>query len=116
MDIAERFEPQETEAMRWADICAEYPDQYVCIVDIDTPDPGSPEIRTARVVGHGPTRRTAFDAIRDVGAKYSAHSVRFTGICTEPLIRPSLVIDDDALEILAEPLILDEKTLDFFRS
>jgi len=33
-------------------------------------------------------------------AKYPRHSVRFTGVCTEPLIRPSLVIDDETLEIL----------------
>jgi hypothetical protein len=53
-----------------------------------------------RVVGCGPTRRAAFHAVRDLIAKYPRHAVRFTGVCTEPLIRPSLVIDDETLELL----------------
>jgi hypothetical protein len=36
----------------------------------------------------------------DLIAKYPRHAVRFTGVCTEPLIRPSLVIDDETLELL----------------
>ena len=67
---------------------------------IDRAELRSPEIKTARVVGYGPTRRAAFHAIRDLIAKYPRHAVRFTGVCTEPLSRPSLVIDDETLELL----------------
>jgi hypothetical protein len=77
-----------------------YPDQFVCLVDVEAVELGSPEIKGARVVGYGPTRRAAFDPIRNLGATYPRHSVRFTGICMDPLIRPSLVIDDETLEIL----------------
>lgn len=100
MNAAEQVAPHETEPLSWAEICARYPDQYVCLVDTEAVELGSPEIKTGRVVGCGATRRAAFDPIRGLGAKYPLHSVRFTGVCTEPLIRPSLVIDDETLEIL----------------
>ncbi|TMQ19341.1 MAG: hypothetical protein E6J91_06345 [Deltaproteobacteria bacterium] len=100
MEAAEQLPLEKTEPLPWVEICKRYPDQYVCLVDIDRAELRSPEIKTARVVGHGPTRRAAFNAIRDLSAKYSRHAVRFTGICTEPLIRPSLLIDDETLEFL----------------
>jgi hypothetical protein len=104
MEAAERLAPDATEPMPWAEICARYLDQYVCLVDIVRRGVRSPEIITARVVGHGATHDAAFEAIRDLGERYPRFSVRYTGVCTEPLIRPSLVIDDETLEILAEPL------------
>jgi hypothetical protein len=97
---AEPFAREVTEPLSWAEIRARYPDQYVCLVDVEAFELGSPEIRVARVVGHGPTRRSAFEPIRDLGSKYPRHAVRFTGVCTQPLIRPTLVIDDETLEIL----------------
>ena len=100
MDAAEQVPLEKPERLPWVEICIRYPDQYVCLVDIDRAQLRSPEIKTARVVGYGPTRRAAFNAIRDLCAKYPRHAVRFTGVCTEPLIRPSLVIDDETLELL----------------
>lgn len=100
MDAATQVAPHETEPLSWADICAQYPDQFVCLVDVVPVELRSPEIRTARVVGCGPTRRAAFEPIRDLSARYPRHSVRFTGICTDSLFRPSLVIDDETLELL----------------
>jgi hypothetical protein len=64
----------------------------------------SPEIVSARVVGHGVTQEAAFEPIRELGEQYPRFAIRYTGVCTEPLIRPSLVIDDDSLALLAEPL------------
>jgi hypothetical protein len=100
MDAAEQIPVEATDPLPWVEICMRYPDQYVCLVDIDHTELGSPEIKTARVVGYGPTRRAAFHAIRHLSAKYPLHAVRFTGVCTEPLIRPSLVIDDETLDLL----------------
>lgn len=94
------FEPFEIEALPWADICARHPDQYVCLVDIVRAERRSPEIKTARVIGHGPTHDAAFDPIRDLAARHPRFAIRFTGVCAEPLIRPSLVIDDETLELL----------------
>ena len=104
MDAAEQLVSDAAEPLTWAEICARYPDQYVCLVDIVHPRLRSPEIITARVVGHGATHDAAFEPIRDLGERYPCFSVRYTGVCTEPLIRPSLVIDDEDLELLAKPL------------
>ncbi|HSS03233.1 MAG TPA: hypothetical protein VLM79_39490 [Kofleriaceae bacterium] len=100
MDPADQDPLEITDPLPWAEICLRYPDQYVCLVDIDHPELRSPEFKTARVAGVGPTRRAAFDASSQLGAKYPGHAVRFTGVCTEPLIRPSLVIDDEILAFL----------------
>jgi hypothetical protein len=34
MDIAEQIASLETEPLPWAEICARYPDEYVCLVEI----------------------------------------------------------------------------------
>jgi hypothetical protein len=100
MDAAEQLRLKTTEPMPWVEICMRYPDQYVCLVDIAHAELRSPEIKSARVVGYGPTRRAAFYAMGHLSTKYPRHAVRFTGVCTEPLLRPSLVIDDETLELL----------------
>ncbi len=104
MDAAEQIASVQTDLLPWAEICERHPDQYVCLVDIVHPPLQSPEIIMARVVGHGPTHDAAFEPIRDLGQQYPRFSIRYTGTCTEPLIRPSLVIDDETLELLARPL------------
>ena len=100
MDAAEQLVSVETAPLGWAEICARYPDQFVCLVDVVPVELRSPEIRTARIVGHGPTRRAAFDPIRNT-RKYSRWSVVFTGECTKPLRRPTLILDDEALKLLS---------------
>lgn len=106
MDAAQQIEPLETGPLSWTEICALYPDQYVCLVDVVRPERLHPTILSARVVGHGTTHDAAFEPIRDLDERYPRFSIRYTGVCTEPLIRPSLVIDDEALELLAEPITL----------
>lgn len=100
MDAAQQLVPTETEALAWAEICVRYPDQYVCLVDIERIQPRHPAIKTARVVGHGPTQDAAFAPIRSLDARYPLFSVRYTGICTAPLIRPALVVDDETIELI----------------
>lgn len=98
MNAAERQVLSDTAPLPWAEICARYPDQYVCLVDIVHPALRSPEIISARVVGHGATDDDAFEPIRELEQRYPRFSVRFTGVCTEPLIRPVVVIDDETIE------------------
>jgi hypothetical protein len=100
MDAAEQLVDDDVEPLPWAVICARYPDQFVCLVDVVHAELRSPEILTARVVGHGPTHDAAFAPIRDLPERYPRCAVRYTGVCTEPLIRPSLVLDDETLELL----------------
>jgi hypothetical protein len=95
MDAAEQLAPNISEPLTWAEICNRYSDQFVCLVDVVPVELRSPEIGTARVVGHGPTRRAAFDPIRNT-RQYSHWSVRFAGECTKPLRRPILILDDEA--------------------
>jgi hypothetical protein len=100
MDTAKRLAPEETEPLPWAEICARYPDQYVCLIDIIHPPLRSPEIISARVVGHGATDDEAFEPIRDLAIQYPRFGVRFTGESTIPLIRPSFIFDEEDLELL----------------
>lgn len=100
MNAAEQRVRDEPEPLTWAAICARYPDQFVCLVDVMPIEPRSPEIRAARLVGYGPTRRAAFDPIRNT-RKYSRWSVVFTGEYTKPLRRPTLILDDEALKSLS---------------
>jgi hypothetical protein len=51
--------PEITQAISWGEICAWYPDQWVCLVELDRLRPHSLPFRTARVVGHGKTQREA---------------------------------------------------------
>jgi hypothetical protein len=100
VNAAEQLVRSEPEPLTWAEICTRYPDQFVCLVDVVPIEPRSPEIRTAQIVGYGPTRRAAFDPIRNT-RKYSRWSVVFTGECTKPLRRPTLILDDEALKSLS---------------
>ena len=100
MNAAEQIVPLETEPLPWAEICTRYPDQFVCVVDIVHPPLRSPEITSARVVGHGATDDEAFAPIRDLATQYPRFAVRFTGESTIPLIRPSFVFDEEDLKLL----------------
>lgn len=100
MNAAEQLVPVGTGSLSWTAICARYPDQFVCLVEIMRVERRSPEIEAARVVGHGPTHDAAFEPIRDHDVQYPRFAIRFTGVCSEPLLRRSLVIDDETLELL----------------
>jgi len=100
MDAAEETLPLATDPLPWAEICARYPDQYVCLVDVVHPPLRSPEIISARVVGHGATDDEAFEPIRDLATQYPRFAVRFTGESTVALVRPSFIFDEEDLELL----------------
>src|SRR5215813_12451821 len=99
MNAAEQLAPNISEPLTWVEICKRYPDQFVCLVDVVPVELRSPEISAARVVGYGPTRRAAFDPVRNT-RQYSRWSVRFTGECTKPLRRPTFILDDEARKLL----------------
>lgn len=101
MAVAEH--PAVPDRLTWDEICSRYADQFVCVVDIVRDAPGSPVIASARVVGHGATRDAAFEPMRSLSTPYPRHAVRYTGECTEPFLRPSLVLDEETLAILNEP-------------
>ena len=92
MDAANEFAAHDTEPLSWAEICARYPDRYVCLVDVAKVELRSPTIATARVAGHGPTRRDASAIIRN-DLRYSEWTVVFTGTPTKPLRRAPVYFD-----------------------
>lgn len=98
MSVAVPFAPEPTQRLSWAEIRARYPEQYVCLVDVARPERLSPEILSARVVGHGPTHDAAFEPVRELEAQVPRFAIRYTGRSRQPLVRPSLVIDDEILE------------------
>jgi len=95
MSAAERIVPTITDPLTWAEICERYPDQQVCLVEIDRIHPRGFDFRTARVVGYGKTHREAFEQSRAWRDRYSELGCRFTGQAKTPLVRPSLILDDE---------------------
>lgn len=83
MDAAVQIESVEIGPLSWTEICARYPDQYVCLVEVVRPERLHPTILSARVVGHGPTHDAAFEPIQDRDERYPRFTIRYTGVCTE---------------------------------
>jgi hypothetical protein len=61
------------------EICEKYPDEWVCLVEIDWIEPYKFEFRTARVVGHGKTRLDPLDQARPWRQRYKSIGHYFTG-------------------------------------
>ena len=95
MSAAEKIASAITDPLTWAEICERYPDQQVCLVEIDRIHPRGLEFRTARVIGHGKTRRKAFEQSRAWRDRYSELGCRFTGQPKTPLVRPAWILDDE---------------------
>ena len=53
--------PAISEPLTWEQICERYPDEWVCLVEIDKINDTDFEFRRARVIGHGKTRKEPLD-------------------------------------------------------
>jgi hypothetical protein len=84
-----------SEPLTWAEICARYPDEWVCLVEIDYIHPNGLEFRTARVIGHGKTRRAPIEQARPWRPHYDLIGHYFTGCITVRPPRPSIILDDE---------------------
>jgi hypothetical protein len=87
MVAAEKIEeskPMISEPLTWEQICERYRNEWVCLVEMDRPLPNNFEFRTARVVGHGKTRRDPFVQARSWREHYRSMGHYFTG----PLVMP----------------------------
>ena len=76
-----------SEPLTWTEICDRYPEQWVCVVDIDRIKPNNFEFRTARLVGHGATRREPLDQARPWRSRFETIGHYFTGSIVAPLPR-----------------------------
>ena len=99
MDAAERRSSQEVERLTWAEICTRYPDQYLCLIEVDYVHPNGLEFRTARVIGHGATRGEALDQARPWCDRNTETAFRFTGK-RGPYVRPALILDDETRDAI----------------
>lgn len=87
MNAVEGIQPTISDPLTWAEICVRYPDEWVCLVEFDRCEPSSAEFRTARVVGHGKTRREPLDQSAPWRATYQTIAHFFTGEMRFPISR-----------------------------
>lgn len=95
MSAAEKLEPTISETLSWAEICRLYPDEWVCVVEIERETPNGIEIRSARVIGHGKTRKEPVDQSRSWRAQYELIGHFFTGRIRMQPLRPAVILDDE---------------------
>jgi hypothetical protein len=100
MDAAALLMAEISEPLTWTEIRQRYPDQQVCLVEIDRIHPRGFAFRTARVIGHGKTRREAFEQ----GQRWwrNDHEIGryFTGHTNLPFVRPTLILDDETRDAI----------------
>jgi hypothetical protein len=72
----------------------------VCIVEIDHVHPNGFEFRTARVIGHGKTRRAPVEQAMAWRDHYDLIGHYFTGRITVRTPRPSLILDDETRDAI----------------
>lgn len=87
MSAAEKIEPTITESLTWRQICERYPDQWVCVVEIQWDEPRTVDFRSARVIGHRKTRREPLAQARPWRDRYTSIGHYFTGKVRAPLFR-----------------------------
>lgn len=104
--------PSISERLTWAQICERYPDQELCLVEVDCIHPHNPAIHSARVIGHGATTQDAVDQallVRDLFDMVTFESTRPRRTFQPP--RSHSTIDDEPLEIFHGPrIVLDAET------
>lgn len=70
----------------WNQLCERYPDQWVVLVETDWTDRSMVELRSARVIGHGPHRKEVLAEALAVTARYRRFGCFFTGRIRAPLL------------------------------
>jgi hypothetical protein len=102
-----------TTRMTWPEICERFPNQELCLVDVDYADRARRVVLTARVVGHGNTNQEAVDQALLV----TSHDDMITFRSTRPRMiiqppRPQLIVDGETLEIFygGPRIVLDDET------
>jgi hypothetical protein len=100
MSAVEKSVPTITEPLTWAEICERYPDQHVCMVEIDRIHPNNFAFRTSRVIGHGGTAGEAYDQARPWRPRYETIGHYFTGKIKPQCPPMRIVMTDEIRELL----------------
>jgi hypothetical protein len=77
--------PELSEPLTWKQICERYPDEWVAVVEIDWVTENDLDFRSARVAGHGKTRREPLLQAQPLRARYREIGHFFTGPIRAPL-------------------------------
>lgn len=72
-------EPVLSEPLTWQEIRARYPSEWVVLVEVDWIDEDDKDFRSARVAGHGKTRREPLVQARSVWPRYGELAHFYTG-------------------------------------
>jgi hypothetical protein len=91
-----------SEPLTWDEIRARYPDEWVCLVEIDHLHPNSLEFRTARVIGHGKTPGAPVEQAFLWRDHYDLIDFFYTGRSPRRLRspRPRLILDEETRDLL----------------
>jgi hypothetical protein len=89
-----------SEPLTWAEICARYPDEWVCLAEMERSHRYDPEIRTARVIGHGKTRGEPVAQVLRLRTHYDPVGHYYTGHVTDRPFRPVLILDDETRDVI----------------
>ena len=103
MSTTDVIAPEISEPLTWDEICARHPDEWVCLVEMDRVHPNGFEFRTARVIGHGKTRRAPFDQERPIRDRYKVVGHYDTGTITVKPFRYVEIIDDETRDAFGFP-------------
>jgi hypothetical protein len=74
-----------SEPLTWPEICARYPDEWVALAEMDGMGDDALEFSSARVAGHGKTRKEPLDQAHPLRARYDEIGQFFTGPIRAPL-------------------------------
>lgn len=102
MHALEQLAPIVSEPLTWAEICERYPEQHVCLVDVESDDPLAPTFRRARVAGHGGTLDAALDDAAVAWELYGKLDHHFTGRAKTPFTRPMVILDEQTTDAIRQ--------------
>jgi hypothetical protein len=93
--IAEELESAISGTLSWGQICERHPDEWVCLVEIEHAGPNDVEIVSARVVGHGKTKREPVEQAKVWWTRYSTIGHFYTGTLRAPSPIIRVIVEDE---------------------
>ena len=92
-----------SEPLTWDEICARYPDEWVCLAEIDFTHPNDLEFRTARVIGHGKTQSESLDRATTSFPQFHEIGNFDTNELTVTYLRQVVIVDDETRDAFRYP-------------
>ena len=100
MVTAQTLEAEISDTLTWAQICERHPDEWVCLVEIEHTRPNDAKIVSARVVGHGKTKRDPVEQAKSWWTRYSTIGHFYTGTLRAPRSILRVIVEDEARDLL----------------